>query len=297
MIARNVPRHDLLRSAQDGEARPHRERRIREEQRDRGGPEAIGRVAGLLTARGDHVHEPEAGDGEEPLRHRRRAGDVGSELWAGQHERERRQPDPRPEEGHAGRPDERGGDEQEGDDRRARAEHRRRGEDGDEAEGRHELRLVTDGDGGGRDGCHECAQEAVFDRDQLIEAGRGEQRQGNGRKADGHEDVPERAAQPRERELTEHEEAGADDEPDEDAQRLGDPAAAEGEAQEEDAPRSRATPPTTASSRPSSHASSPARDQPSPATGGVKPSSWRRRSASPGPGRGPGLGATQVAGP
>ena len=224
----------LLRAAQDGEARPDREGRVGQEKRDGRRPEAIGRVARLLTPGGDDVHEPEAGDGEEPLCHRRPAGDVGSELRTGQHECERRQPDPRPEERHARRPDERGRDEQEGHDRRARAEDRRRGEDGDEAEGRHELRVMADGDGGRRDGCHECAQQAPFDRDQVVQAGRGEQGQGNGREADRHEDMPERAAQPRERQLTEHEEAGADDEPDEDAQRLGDPAAAEGQAQEED---------------------------------------------------------------
>ncbi len=157
------------------------------------------------------------------------------ELRCTQQEGNGGQDGPRPEQRDDRRPDQRG--RQEGDrEQVGRGTHRRRGgEDRQQPERGHRLGVRPDRDGRRDDRHEERTGQADLDRDEVVQPGGGDERDRHDPEADGDEDVGELA-------LTRlGEQPGADDEHGtaadqaEDDPRLGtDPAATEGEAQEQD---------------------------------------------------------------
>jgi hypothetical protein len=96
---------------------------------------------------------------------------------------------------------------------------------------------VTDRDRGRDDRGEERGGDTCLGRDEPVQAGCREQRQRHDGQADGEQDVTDDATQAEERELAQGDRQRATGEPDQHAHRLGDPAAAEREAEEEACPQ------------------------------------------------------------
>jgi hypothetical protein len=219
-------------SIEDGQPRANGESGARKEQRDGCRPQPIGWSADLLPAGGDRVEQPESRDRDQ-RRGDSLAADTRRDLWRGEQEGNGRQPDPRSEQGDRGRPDQRRREEEDGQRRRCGAQQRWRREHGDESERRHELRIVADRDERRDDRRGERGGHTGLGRNQAEEAGRREERQRDDREPDGNEDVTDDSPEAHECQLADSDRRRAAGEADQDTQRFRDPAAAEGEAQEE----------------------------------------------------------------
>jgi hypothetical protein len=156
------------------------------------------------------------------------------QLRSGDGEGNRRQPAPRPDEGNGCGPDQRDSEEGHGGEIRRRAKDRRSSNHRDEAVDRHRLRVHPDGDRRDCERGDERAEERHLGREEPVEPRPGEQRQRHDAQADGYQDVAELLLASPEHPCAQADGDSAAGEAHGYAGFRADPAAAEGEAQEED---------------------------------------------------------------